>query len=275
MVWMIVRIVAITYVCLLLIMCACQSRLVYFPSRQVQWTPDVAGLEYEAVTLVASDGVKTSAWFVPATKPRGVVLFCHGNAGNISHRLDTMQLHHSLGLSSLHIDYRGYGQSEGKPSEQGTYRDAEAAWRYLTETRKIPAGQIIIHGRSLGGGVAAWLAAKHAPRGLILESTFTSVPDLGAELYPFLPVRLVARIHYDTRKRLADIKCPVLIVHSPQDEIIPYRHGRRLFEAAREPKTFLEIQGGHNEGWAQSGQQYKQGIDAFVTACLAGGGDEQ
>ena len=266
MLWSIVRIAVVAYVCILLLMCACQSRFVYFPMREIARTPEAAGMAYEAVEFEAADGVKLSAWFVPAEKPRGVVLFCHGNAGNISHRIETLQLYHGLGMSTLLFDYRGYGQSEGKPSEKGTYRDAEAAWRYLTETRGVAADRIVIHGRSLGGSIAAWLAREHTPAALIIESTFTSVPDLGAKLYPFLPVRLIARIHYRTKDHLPEVACPVLVIHSPADEIVPYAHGRALFEAASEPKTFLELTGDHNDGWMLAGARYTGALDAFIAA---------
>jgi len=167
-------------------------------------------------------------------------------------------------LSVLIVDYRGYGQSEGRISEQGTYLDAEAAWRYLVEQRGVSPEEIIIFGRSLGGGVATWLAGVHPPRALILESTFTSVPDIGAGQFPFVPVRWLARIHYNSLERLRQIHVPVLIIHSPDDTTIPYSHGERLFEAANEPKEFLEIQGGHNEGFIISGNHYQAGIDAFI-----------
>ena len=155
---------------------------------------------------------------------------------------------HRLGLSTFIIDYRGYGQSEGSPSEQGTYLDAEAAWRYLVEERGVPPDQIIVFGESLGGAVAAWLAQTHSPQALILLSTFTSIPDIGAQTYPFMPVRMLARIQYNTLARMPEINCPVLIVHGQEDEIVPYGHGQQLFEAANQPKEFLEIKGSHNEG---------------------------
>jgi fermentation-respiration switch protein FrsA (DUF1100 family) len=269
MLWTVLRVVIIAYVCLTLLMWAFQSRLVYFPSREIYATPDAEGMDYEAVVFEASDGVKLSGWFVPAEKPRGVVLFCHGNAGNISHRLDTMRFHRGLCLSSFHFDYRGYGQSEGRPSEKGTYLDVEAAWRYLTDERKIPADQVVLHGRSLGAAVAAWLATERTPKALIIESSFTSMPDLGAGLYPFLPVRLISRFRYDTKAYLGQVSCPVLVVHSPQDEIIPFGHGRRLFEAAKEPKSFLEIAGSHNEGWVLSEKRYREGMNEFISRHLS------
>ncbi|HXV44855.1 MAG TPA: alpha/beta hydrolase, partial [Anaerolineae bacterium] len=181
-----------------------------------------------------------------------------------SHRLWSLELFHRLGMSVLIIDYRGYGQSEGRPSEQGTYLDAEVAWRYLTVERQLPPNQIILFGESLGGAVAAWLAQTGSPGGLILLSTFTSVPDIGAQTYPFLPVRLLARVNYNTLARLPEIKCPVLIIHSPDDEVVPYSHSQQLFAAANTPKEFLTLRGGHNEGVLLSATAYEAGLEAFL-----------
>ena len=261
----IVIILAAAYLGVCVLLVVFQARLVYFPFREIVSTPDAVGLPYEAVSFEAEDGVRLAGWFVPVEQARGVVLFCHGNAGNISHRLDTLRIFHDLRLSTLIFDYRGYGESQGRPGEQGTYRDAEAAWRWLVEEKGVPHGQIVVFGRSLGGGVASWLALEHEPGALILESTFTSLPDVGAKLYPFLPVRLLARIHYPTLERLPKLQCPVLVVHSPDDDLIPYAHGRRLFEAAPEPKAFLELAGDHNEGFITTGQAYPDGLDAFIS----------
>jgi len=242
-----------------------QSRLVYFPRKEIGATPERVGLSYEAVWFQAADALKLSGWFIPVEKPRGILLFCHGNAGNISDRLDSIKLFHSIGLSTFIFDYRGYGQSEGKPTERGTYLDAEAAWSYLVNEREVSSDKIILFGRSLGGAVGAWLAREHAPGALILESTFTSIPDLGARLYPFLPVRLISRFRYSAIEYVKQAKCPVLVVHSRADELIPFRHGRRLFEAANEPKEFLEIAGSHNEGFITTGQRYTDGLAAFLS----------
>jgi fermentation-respiration switch protein FrsA (DUF1100 family) len=263
--WSIIALLLSLYVGLVVFLFLMQDRMVYFPIRRITAVPADIGLPYEPVRLETADGVKVSGWFVPAEQARGVVLFLHGNAGNISHRLDSINTFHRLDLSVFIIDYRGYGQSEGKTSEQGTYLDGEAAWRYLVEQRQIPPKEIILFGRSLGGAVAAWLAQKYSPSALILESTFTSVPDVAAKHYPLLPVRLLARLKYNTLERLAEINCPVLIVHSPDDEIIPYSHGQQLFAAAQEPKEFLKLRGGHNEGVFVSGKQYEAGLDAFIT----------
>lgn len=245
-----------------------QSRLVYFPQPQLAATPDQSGLEYEAVSFQTSDGVRLSAWFVPASQARAVVLFCHGNAGNISHRLPYLDIFHRLGLQTLLFDYRGYGQSAGRPSEQGTYLDAEAAWRYLAEQRGVQANQVVIYGQSLGGAVAAWLASRHPSAALILEASFTSLADVGAHHYPFLPVRLLSRFDYNTIGNLRQVSSPVLVIHSRQDELIPFNHGQRLFETAREPKMFLEITGDHNSGFLTSGPVYEEGLRQFLAEHL-------
>ncbi|MDJ0807495.1 MAG: alpha/beta hydrolase [Gammaproteobacteria bacterium] len=258
------------YLVLLLYVYLNQSNMIYMPdvpSRQVGTSPQAIGLSYEDVELVTKDGIKLQAWYLPATQARGTLLFLHGNAGNISHRLDSLQLFHNLGLNTLIFDYRGYGNSAGKPDEAGIYQDAETAWQYLTEVRGIPPGEILLFGRSFGGAVAAYLAELHPALGLILESTFTSVPDMAAALYPWLPVRSLTKAHYDTRSRLASIEIPVLVIHSPDDEIIPYDHGRTLFELAGEPKRFLQLQGDHNYGFMKSLEAYRAGWDEFIEAC--------
>jgi len=257
------------YLGLVAVLFLLQPRLVYFPTRQIVATPNPLHLPYDPVAFRASDGTRLTGWFLRHKSPRGVVLFCHGNAGNISHRLESIQILLELRLSVFIFDYRGYGESEGKPSERGTYLDADAAWRHLVEERQVPPAQIVLFGRSLGGAIAAWLATEHTPKALILESTFTSVPDLGARLYPFLPVRLISRFRYNTRDYVRQVKCPVLVVHSPDDEIIPFAHGREIFEAANEPKEFLQISGSHNDGFLATGQRYVAGLDAFLSKHLA------
>lgn len=251
MMWHALGILAAAYGGLALLLYIFQSRLVFYPEidREVAATPALAGLQYEDIHLETSDGINLHGWYIPAAQPRGTVLFLHGNAGNISHRLDSIEMFHRLGYSTLIFDYRGYGNSGGKPTEQGTYRDAEAAWRYLTGQRHIPSCHIVLFGESLGGAVAAWLASRERPAALVIASGFTSVPDLGQQLYPYLPVRWLARIRYDTREYLRSVTAPVLVAHSPEDDIIPYEHGRALFAAANPPKQFLELAGGHNDGF--------------------------
>ncbi len=241
-----------------------QSRHIYFPERTLSADPRSIGLQFESVSFETADGVKLFGWFIPSQGAKGVLLFFHGNAGNISHRLGSIQIFHQLGLDVFIFDYRGYGQSEGKPTEQGTYMDAEAAWRYLVEERHVSPNEIIVFGRSLGAALAAWLAQSHTPGVLILESAFASLPDIAARLYPYLPIRLLLRFEYNTAEYLSRVNCPVLIVHSRDDEIISFSHGRQLFEMANEPKELLEITGTHNEGFITSGKHYEEGLNAFI-----------
>ena len=263
---------AIGYALLLLVVFWNQDSLLYIPGdRTIRAVPSDIGLNYEEVKFAGSDQVSIHGWFVTVDNPRGVVLFCHGNAGNISHRLDSLKLFARLGFSILIFDYRGYGRSEGKPTEAGTYRDVRAAYTYLLEKHLIKPEQIVLFGRSVGAGVATHLASRQQCGALIMESGFTSVPDLAQQLYPFLPVRLLTRFSYNSKEILKEIDCPVLVAHSQDDEIIPFSHGRQLFEAAGEPKHFLRMRGGHNDGFYVTGESYFNGLDQFLTEALSGG----
>ncbi|NJD55333.1 MAG: alpha/beta hydrolase [Nitrospirae bacterium] len=242
-----------------------QAKMLYFPSREIEATPADVGLAFNEVTVRTSDGLSISAWYVPSPQARGALIFCHGNAGNISHRLDSLKIFHDLGLSVLIFDYRGYGRSEGEPTEKGTYLDAEAAYDYLVKTKGIAPARIIIFGRSLGSAVATELAMRRAAGALIIESGFTSVTDLGRKFFPHMPVRLISRFHYASIDKVCGINIPKLFIHSPDDEVIPFEQGMRLFEKAGEPKEFLKIRGGHNEGFLMSGEQYTGGIDRFIS----------
>ncbi len=266
MLWSIVVPVAIAYAAIVLLVFVFQSRLVYFPQigRELSVTPRAHGLDFESVNISTEDGETLHAWWVPAKDARGTVLFFHGNAGNISHRIDYLRMFRQLGYATLIFDYRGYGNSTGSPSESGTYLDAAAAWRWLTQTRGIRPGDIVFAGESLGGAVASGLAVQQAPRALVLLSTFTSAPDLGAEVYPFIPVRLISRFSYDNLANLRQIKSPVLIAHSRDDDIVPFAHGRRLFEAASEPRQFLEMRGGHNDGFIFTREEWVRVLADFL-----------
>ncbi len=262
--WSIVVVSLSAYLAVTAAVWVLQPRLLYFPERKHDAAPDDIGLPYESVSITTADGVKIHGWYIPSERSRGAVLFCHGNAGNISHRLFFIELLNRMGMNTLIFDYRGYGWSEGKPTEEGTYRDAEAAWNYLLSEKKFKPGEIVILGRSIGGAIAARTAREHKPGALIVESSFTSVKDIGAEVYPFLPVRWLSRYDYDTLGFIRDVSCPVLVIHSPQDEIIPIHHGLSLYAAANAPKEFLEIRGSHNEGAVVSGKLYTDGIDSFI-----------
>jgi fermentation-respiration switch protein FrsA (DUF1100 family) len=262
----ILLVLAVTYLLLVAILALFQDRLVFFPEAKLIATPAAIGLRYEDVTLVAEDGRRLHGWFVPAPGQEPwapVVLFCHGNAGNISHRLDTLQVMYELGLAVLLFDYRGYGLSEGRPSEAGTYRDARAAWKLLTEERGYAPDEILLWGRSLGGAVVAELATHVAPRAVILESTFTSAVDLGSDVYPWLPVRWLARLNYDTAARVERMTCPKLIVHSREDDVVPFTHAQRLFARSAPPKQLLAIGGSHQDGFLVSAG-YRPGVRAFL-----------
>ncbi len=261
---------AALYGALMLMLYLRQDGMIYYPDlggREYEATPAQLGMPYEPVSLATSDGIRLDAWFVPAENARGVLLYAHGNGGNISHRLDAIRLFRDMGLSVFIFDYRGYGKSGGKPSEEGTYRDAEAAWQYLAR-RGIAPERIVLYGESLGGAVVTHLATQHQPGALILASALTSVPDMAAELYPWLPVRWLSRYRYDTRSYLGDVHAPVLVMHSREDDIIPYSHGRALYEAAHEPKQFVELRGGHNDLYFANKEMFMREAGKFVRQYL-------
>ncbi len=269
-VWSVVRIVVLAYIGTAALLTGCQSHFVYFPIDDLDGSPDDFKLAYEDVYLETEDGLKLHSWFVPAKDARATVLICHGNAGNISHRLPLLRTFNRMGLNSLIFDYRGYGQSEGKPSEEGTYLDAKAAWTYLTEQRSIPPEQIVLFGRSLGGAVAAHQAIETTPGALIVDSTFTSLPDMAADIYWFLPgARLFCRYDYATADSVKQIKCPLLVMHSPDDEMIPFSHGRAVFEAAHEPKQFLQTRGSHNEDSLTVNSAHTDALKGFISKHLS------
>ena len=260
--------VALVYMAFSAVLFFSQDSMLFLPNipgRELTATPKHIGLNYEPVKITTADGETLDSWFIPAQQARGALLFFHGNAGNISHRLDSIRIFNDLALNVLIVDYRGYGQSTGKPSEQGVYRDAEAAWEYLVQKRAILPQHVILFGRSLGGSVATWLAARKQPGALIVESTFTSAPDIGAKLYPWLPVRLLARLDFNTKHNLSSVQSPLLVIHSRDDEIIPFAHGQANFTAANPPKDFLELRGGHNDGFLASEKVYIEGLDAFIS----------
>ncbi|UCH96827.1 MAG: alpha/beta hydrolase [Candidatus Aminicenantes bacterium] len=255
------------YFLMALILFLRQDRLVYFPSNEIVWFPSDLKLPYREVEFKTGDGFRLYGWMVGEEDFRNVVLFFHGNASNISHNLDFLPVFHRLGLKAFIFDYRGYGQSEGTPSEAGTYLDAEAAWDYLTKTQGISRDQVIFYGHSLGAAVAAHLAEKVKPGALVLEAAFTSVPDLGRSMFPFLPVRLLCKFRYNTKTLLPKITIPVLVIHSPNDEMIPYAHGEVLYKVANNPKQFLKIFGSHNEGFTNCEDLYIAGLRSFLSAC--------
>lgn len=254
------------YALLALVVYLMQARMLYLPNvpgRSLDRTPAAIGAEYRDVSIRTSDGVQLHGWYVPGDSDR-VLLFFHGNAGNISHRLESIRQFLHLGLSVLIIDYRGFGQSEGRTTEQGIYRDAEAAWHYLTETNMIAERRIVVFGRSMGASAAAYLAAKYRPLALMVESSFTSVPDIAREYYPWLPVRWLSRLRHSTEEFVREADCPILVIHSRDDEIVPFHHGEAIFAAAKEPKRLLEIRGTHNDAFLRDEANYLAGLRSFL-----------
>jgi pimeloyl-ACP methyl ester carboxylesterase len=241
-----------------------QSKYVYFPTADIVATPSDMGLYYRDLMLETNDGIKISAWYIPAENTEATILFFHGNGGNISHRLEFIEMFYSLGISTLIIDYRGYGKSEGFPTEKGTYLDSEAAWNYLVKEKNNEPSSIIIYGRSLGGPVAARLAEKHHPGALILDSTFTSLKDIGAKLYPYLPVRKFLKFNYETIAHLKETDFPVLIIHSVEDDYIPFHHAEKLFDRIDGQKKLVSTSGGHNTNFTISRNAYKNNISDLL-----------
>lgn len=247
-----------------------QPKMTFFPYDRLEMTPAEWGLPYEEVSLLTDDQLTIHGWYIPHPTATKTVLFFHGNGGNISHRGDSVVIFHRLGLNVLIIDYRGYGRSEGQPDEPGMYRDAAAAWRYLTEQRGLAAKQILIFGRSLGGAVATRLAVQVEPAALILESTFSSARDMAGHLFPLLSPVLLLRYRFDSEQQIQQLKSPLYMGHSPDDEIIPYELGQKLFAAAPPPKRMFEMRGGHNDGFLQSQPGYELSLKAFIHDMEAG-----
>lgn len=239
--------------------------MLFIPDNVNYGEPSSAGLKHEEVWLTTSDGVKIHGWFVPAKRePLVTCLFLHGNAGNITARLEKLQILHELGISTLIIDYRGYGKSAGRPSETGTYRDADAAYAWLTKEKKIAPQKIVLFGESLGCAPALDLAVREQVGGVILESPFLSTAAMGSEIFPWLPTRLIVSQKYDNLSKISRLTAPLLVMHSRADEIIPFRHGEKLFAAANEPKELFVMQGDHNGGFLITGDAYAQKIQQFA-----------
>jgi len=242
-----------------------QPSMVFFPYPTLDQTPAEWGVAYEDVFLETEDGMRLHGWYIPYHGSTHTLLFFHGNAGNISHRGDSVKILHRLGLNVFIFDYRGYGKSQGKPDESGLYKDARAAWHYLTDERGFDHKDIILFGRSLGGAVAAELAAATQPGGLILESTFSSARDVANVVFPILSRLIFLRYDFDTATHIRRVSCPVLVLHSPDDEIISFGLGEKVFRAANEPKFFMKMRGGHNSGFLVSQPDYEQALAAFIS----------
>lgn len=238
-----------------------EHRQVYAPSCEIEFTPEH---QYEDIFFKSADGLKLHGWFFPgSTRAHLAFLVFHGNGGNICHRLDFYRAWLELGVSVFTFDYRGYGQSEGSPSEAGTYLDGQAAYAWLRQRGFVPE-DVILLGKSLGGGIASEVALGEKAGGLILQNTFSSIPDVGSDLFPFLPVRLMGSIRYETAKKLPRINIPVLVMHSRGDDFIRFHHAERNYAAANEPKMFWEIYGSHNGALEADRARYLEGLQIFL-----------
>jgi fermentation-respiration switch protein FrsA (DUF1100 family) len=259
----------LTYAGLLLLLKLSENRLV-FPVSPLggELAQPRRGLDPVRVEITTADSVRLVGWRMgdPSDNGRSWLLMFHGNGGDISH--DGRQEHYAalrmLGLNLLTFDYRGYGESNGKPSEAGIYRDADAAYAYLRDTLGVPATRLLIFGHSLGSAVAVDLASRVPSRGLILEGALTSVPDVAQQTYFFVPVRLLARNRFASAEKVGRIPVPKLFLHATADEVIPYKFGRRLFEMAPEPKRFVPLAGGHNDAYAADSATYFGAVTAFL-----------
>ena len=255
-------IVGLVYGCVPLL----EKMMVFRPTRALEANPAAAGLHYEDVEFRAADGARLHGWWVPAGARAPTLLLFHGNAGNISHRVELLaRLHRELGANVFIFDYRGYGRSEGRPSEQGTYRDGEAAWLYLRGRADLDPEAIVLYGRSLGSAVAVDLAVRKACRGVILEAPFTSAAEMARTILPLPGIGRLVRTRYDSLGKIKGLRVPQLVLHGDRDEVVPYRQGRRLYEAAPGPKEFYTVRGaGHNDTYLVGGRAYFATLKRFL-----------
>jgi uncharacterized protein len=232
--------IAVTYLLMVVMLMFLEESMIFFPSRYPQGNWEAAGLNWEDAEFQAADGTKLHGWYVPCEKPTATVLFLHGNAGNLTDRAAILErLHEVVGASVLILDYRGYGRSAGKPSEKGILSDARAARAWLAKKENLAEKEIVLMGESLGGGVAVDLAAADGARALVLISTFSSLPDVAAYHHPYFPVRLLMRTRLDSASKIPNYRGPLLQFHGRTDGIVPFEYGKKLFDAANEPKELI------------------------------------
>jgi hypothetical protein len=259
--------ITIAAVALYALLCAAawifQDRLVWYPGPPPRRTPADEGLAFDDVVLAARDGARVHAWHVRAGSARGVVVVCQGNAGSIEDRLPLAQAFQRFGYDVLLFDYRAYGGSTGALSEEGTYLDGEAALDHAAASGFGPE-RTVLYGESLGGAVAIELARRRAVAALVVEDTFTSLPDIGAQVYPWLPVRLLARVRYDSIAKVPGLRAPFLVLHSPEDTLVPFAHAERLFAAHPGPKRMLATAGHHNSGGFLQRPEWRADVRRFL-----------
>ncbi len=251
---------------------ACEDRIIYHPYKYPEgiWNPSSFDVQVEDVFFQSKDGTKLHGWYIPSANAKATLLWFHGNAGNLTHRLENIKRLQHLNLNIFIFDYRGYGKSEGKPDEAGIYQDSQAAYDFLIQEKKVaPLKDLFLFGRSLGGICAVEVASRNEAAGLILESVFTSAKDMAGKVFPLLPIGWVIRSRFSAIEKVPGLKLPKLFLHGTEDEIVPYKLGRKLYEAAAQPKEFYDIEGaGHNDTYEVGGREYFAALNRFITDTL-------
>lgn len=244
-----------------------ERMFVYFPSQEIEADPSAIGLTFLDIHPVTQDGVRLHGWFVPQSGARNTFLLFHGNAGNISHRLDWIQMLHDLGAQVVIIDYRGYGKSEGKPFEQGLYLDARAAYDWWIKYHGAEGNKLVLLGESLGGAVAVDLATRVPVDGIVLQSTFTSARDLAKAMIPLGLLEPLTGVRFDSMAKIRTLRCPKLFIHGNRDEVIPYSLGRKLYSYCLPPKNFYVVNhAGHNDLLTAAGETYIAQLRKFLSS---------
>lgn len=249
-----------------------QKNMVFYPTRDIVVTPRDIGIEFDDVYIPSDDNVTIHGWFVPAGRTNDkAILFCHGNAGNISHRLETIEFLNGLGVSVLIFDYRGYGLSTGEPTEEGVYADARQCYDWLVNEKGFEQKDIIVFGRSLGGAVAIELASRTGCHSVVVESSFTNAADMARKIFPILPTGVLLKYRFDSLEKIATVGCPVMVIHSPEDDLIPYAMGEKLYERAAQPKRFVKIHGGHNDRDYINDPDYRLAFESLLNGEVSSG----
>ncbi len=251
---------------------ACEDRIIYHPHKYPEgiWNPSSFGVQVEDVFFQAKDGIRLHGWYIPSANAKATLLWFHGNAGNLTHRLDNIQRLQPLNLNIFIFVFRGFGNSEGIPSVAGIYLDSQAAYDFLIQEKNVvPAESLFLFGRSLGGICAVQVASNNEAAGLILESVFTSARDMAGKVFPVLPIGWAIRSKLSAIDKVPDLKLPKLFLHGTKDEIVPYKLGRKLYSAASKPKEFYDIEGaGHNDTYEVGGREYFSALNRFITQSL-------
>ena len=264
-------IVAVLFILYAVLLVGCEKKIIFHPAKYPEgyWDPASLGLQVRDVYFQSDDGVKLHGWFVASPNARATLLWFHGNAGNLSHRLDNIQRLLPLNLNIFIFDYRGYGRSEGEPDEKGIYKDSQAAYNKVLELEGVSVESLFLFGRSLGGICAVETALNNKAQGLILESVFTSASDMSRKIFPLIPLGWAIRSKLDAIGKVSQLTMPKLFLHGNRDEIVPFDLGRKLFDAASEPKTFYTIEGaGHNDTYIMGGRDYFSALDGFISETL-------